>query len=92
MEKLEVNLPVLFFREGENFIAYTPALDLSTSAESFEQAKKRFGEVVHLFFEEIIKKGTLEQVLADSGWEKPKEKWQPPVFIGQESQQVSVFL
>jgi len=68
--KLEFNLPISIIKEGKSYIVYTPALDLSTSAENYEQAKKRFSEIVNIFFEEIIKKGTLENVLGDLGWRK----------------------
>ncbi|MEK7537372.1 MAG: hypothetical protein AAB619_00155 [Patescibacteria group bacterium] len=47
-----VILPVSILREGKRFIAYTPALDLSTSGKTFEQAKQRFEEAAELFFEE----------------------------------------
>lgn len=60
---LEVSLPVSILKEGKYFIAYSPALDLSTSAKSFEEAKKRFEEVVPIFFEELLEKGTVEEVL-----------------------------
>jgi len=59
------NLSVIFLREGDSFIAYSPALDLSTSASSFEKARSRFSEAARLFFEEIIKRGTLEEVLQE---------------------------
>ncbi|MEK7636828.1 MAG: hypothetical protein AAB402_00355 [Patescibacteria group bacterium] len=45
-------LPVSILREGKRFIAYTPALDLSTSGKTFDQAKQRFAEAAELFFEE----------------------------------------
>lgn len=46
MKKLtfQANLPVTFLREGKKFVAYTPALDLSTSGDTLEQAQKRFAE------------------------------------------------
>ena len=37
-------LPVSILREGDSFIAYTPALDLSTVGDTLEQAQKRFEE------------------------------------------------
>ena len=55
----QASLPVTFLREGDQFVAYTPALDLSTSGDTFEQAKKRFSEVVGIFFEECLNMGTL---------------------------------
>jgi len=54
---LRFSLPVTFLREGKYFIAHTPALDISTSAETFEKAKTRFTELVDIFFEELIEKG-----------------------------------
>jgi len=87
---LEVNLPVSILREGKKFIAYTPALDLSTSGNSYKEAKKRFAEIVNIFFEELIKKGTLDEVLRDLGWKRVRTGWKPPVIISQESQTVRV--
>jgi hypothetical protein len=67
---LRVNLPVSILREGKSFIAYTPALDLSTSGRTHEEVRRRFREIVEIFFEEITRRGTLEQVLYDLGWQK----------------------
>ncbi|MEA2092653.1 MAG: hypothetical protein U9P61_01630 [Patescibacteria group bacterium] len=64
--KLQVNLPVSVLKEGKKFIAYTPALDVSASGDTYEEAKKRFDEVVHIFFEEVYEQGTLEEVLMES--------------------------
>lgn len=57
----EISLPVSILKEGKYFIAYTPALDLSTSGKSFDEVKKRFGEVVQIFFEEFSEKGSFKQ-------------------------------
>lgn len=84
-------LTVSFYREGNKFIAYSPALDLSTCGDSQEQAKKRFEEILHIFLEEVEKMGTLEDVLLECGWKKighPQKCWQPPVFVGQSQQEI----
>ena len=57
------NLTIHFLREGKRFIAYSPALDLSTSGKTYEEAKRRFQEAAQLFFEEIMRKGVLKDVL-----------------------------
>ena len=56
MEKinLKFDLPVSFLKEGDQYIAYTPALDLSTCGQSYEQAKKRFVEAVDIFLAELV--------------------------------------
>ena len=88
MTKLSANLPVSVFKEGKHFIAYTPALDLSTSGKTHEQAMARFNEATDIFFEELAQKGTTEEVLLGLGWEKVKKHLAPPSLIAQESRQV----
>lgn len=88
MTKLSAQLSVSVFKEGKYFVAYTPALDLSTSGKTYKQAMKRFDEIVDIFFEELIKKGTAEEVLLGLGWEKIKKHFVPPSLIAQESRQV----
>lgn len=87
----KVNLNVVFYREANKFIAYSPALDISTCGDTQEQAKKRFEEMLQIFLEETDKMGTLDEVLLECGWLKighPQKCWQPPVFIGQTQEEV----
>jgi hypothetical protein len=85
-----VNIPVIFMREGKHIVAFSPALDVTTSASDFEEAKKRFEESVEIFFEELTEKGTLEEVLQELGWKKVNHQWEPPVIINQISKTVQV--
>ena len=50
----QVSLPVSIFREGNFFVAYSPILDLSTSARTYEKVMERFEEVVNIFFQELL--------------------------------------
>ncbi len=70
MNKINYTLPVLIFKEDNLFVAYTPALDLSTVGDTYDKALENFHEASSLFFEEVIKKGTLEEVLMEYGWKK----------------------
>ena len=83
-------LPVSVIKEDKHYIVFSPALDLSTSADDYERAKKRFEEIVCIFFEELIKRGTLEKVLSDLGWKKIAKKWSPPVVISNDLEKISV--
>jgi hypothetical protein len=87
--KYKCNLPVIFFREGNKVIAYTPALDLSTCGKDLAQAKKRFKEMVDIFFKETE---DLEEVLLECGWQKVAHppSWIPPSYIGQTQEEVYV--
>ena len=80
----EVNIPVTIFKEAKYYVAYSPALDLSTSAKTFSKVKERFSEIVAIFIEELVKKGTIDEVLESHGWKKEKEKYLPPVMISQQ--------
>ena len=48
---VQVKLSVEFIKQENRYIAYSPALDLSTSGKTFEEAKKHFAEAATLFFE-----------------------------------------
>lgn len=84
-----VNLPVAFIKEGEKVVAYTPALDLSTSGKNEAEAKTRFSEIVDIFFNDLLEQGTLDTVLSDLGWSRINSAWNPPV-ISQESVSVAM--
>lgn len=86
----QANLAVTFLREGKQFVAYSPALDLSTAGRSLEQAKKRFTEAAMIFFEECHKMGTLKEVLLDLGWRGKKDVLTPPAIVAQDYQRVAM--
>lgn len=78
---ISYSLPITIFREGESFVAYTPALDLSSVGKTEEEAKRMFSEAVETFFEELLEMGTLESVLKDLGWTKDKKGFEPPKVV-----------
>lgn len=87
---LAFKLPVVFLKEGKRFVAHSPALDLSTSGKNFNEAQRRFVEAAVLFFEEIVRKGTMEEALLDLGWTKQNKTFRPPVVISQNVETISV--
>jgi hypothetical protein len=72
-------------KQGNRYIVYSPALDLSTSGKSEREAKKRFGEAALLLVEELDKAGTLTEVLGELGWRQERKRWTPPAVISQAS-------
>jgi predicted RNase H-like HicB family nuclease len=87
---MDIKLTVSIIKEGKQYIAYTPALDLSTCGKSEKEAKKRFEEAVGLFFQELTKKGTLEKALIELGWKKVKTQWSPPKVVSTNMQNFCV--
>ena len=90
MATIQANVPVIYLREGDTFLVYTPALDLCAHGDSLEDAKKSFETSVELFFEEVVKHNTVNQVFREYGWKEKKRKWMPPIIIGQHSQPVEI--
>ena len=76
----QISIPVQIIKEDNIFVAYTPALELCTQGDTYEEAEQMLGEAINIFFEECIERGTLEQVLKDCGWTKvaQKNQWIPP--------------
>jgi len=91
------DIKVIFLEECRKIVAFAPALDLTTSAGTLEEARRRFEEVLEIFFEETLEKGTLEEVLAECGWRKvsrPEVHWVPPKtrFVAQEDIRVTILV
>ncbi len=87
--ELDVSLPVMFLEEAGGVVAYTPLLDYSTCGDNREDAVKMFDEGVRIFLKELVKMGTLAEVLHECGWQKVSqtkepERWIPPEAICRE--------
>lgn len=79
IHQLNFGLPVSIKKEGSTYVAYTPALDISTDGRTKNEAKKNFAELVSIFFEEFNDNAdALEVVLMELGWTKQQNNWNPP--------------
>lgn len=85
-----LKLQIDFLREGKNYIAYSPALDLATCGKTMSDAKKSFVEAVELFFETIVENRTYKDVLKDLGWKVKGKEFTPPMIVSREMQSVTV--
>lgn len=88
------NIPVIVFKEDDVFIAYTPALDLSTCGNTLEEANANIDDAIRAVLEEAIKDHKLEQVLTHYGWRKGvKDKhpqWLPPTVVSHNTHAVKI--
>lgn len=76
----KVKITVFIGKEGDAFVIYSPALDLSSCGKTVPEAQRRFAQAVDAFFEELEEMGTLDEALASLGWIKtsgPKDGWNP---------------
>lgn len=88
-----VAVPVNIFKEGGQFVAHCPVLDLSTSGRTFEQVQERFQEALEMFIEDLTEQGTLDEVLRSHGWHKvskPRPHWAPPKLVSSSAQEASI--
>lgn len=86
------SIPLIFLKEGDYYIAYTPAFKLSTCGKTFKQAQKRFIEAIDIFIKEVERKGTLKEVLLECGWTKTHKRLQPPEYISSSFQEIKLQL
>lgn len=80
---IEIGVQVLLKKEGRYYVAYCPALELSSYGTTESSAMKSFEEAMQIFLEETDRKGTLEKVLLGLGWtlkQKPIVSYKPPAL------------
>ena len=78
---ITIGLHIKIIEEYGYFVAYCPALELSSYGKDLETAKKRFEEEIAIFLTETERKGTLEKYLLKMGWtlrNKPVPQYTPP--------------
>ena len=68
------------FQEDGSYIAYCPALDISSSGETFNDAISGFYEMFQLHVECCVENKTLYDDLLAHGWKMRKSNITPPRF------------
>jgi hypothetical protein len=59
------------FKEGATYIAYVPALDLSSCGATDEDARRNIRVAVRGFLKASAEIGTLDEILEESGYMPP---------------------
>lgn len=91
MKKIQhLKLQVDFIKEGKTYIAYSPALDLSSCGKTIKEARKSFEEAVSLFIDTLTEMGTLREVLGNLGWREHRKTLVPPIIVDRQVTNVSI--
>ena len=61
-------LETWFRRDGRQWLAWCPALDIVTQARTKKKALESLREAVELWFESCIERGVLDKALAETGF------------------------
>ncbi len=79
---LSAKLPVIIKKENDYFISCCPILDVLSQGDTEKIAKKNLVEAITLFFISCYERGTLDEVLKESGFiaTKPTKKSDPPDY------------
>ena len=77
----EISFTVHLFREADAFVAHVPELDLSTCADTAEDARRNVRDAVRGFLEAAEELGTLADVLEEAGYRRDGEGWKSPEFV-----------
>lgn len=89
-EKKDIEYTGHIWKEGNQFVAHAMPLDVMTSGETPEEARKALNEAVHLFLITAADMGTLEEVLEEAGYEFKDGSWVSPAWVATEKHSIAV--
>lgn len=72
---------VIIGKQGDYYVAYCPALELSSYGSTEAKAKRNFEVDLEIFFEETVRRGSLKEILFQLGWkliQSPLPVYTPP--------------
>lgn len=79
---VHAKLEVLLIEEDDQWVAYCPALQISSYGDTQREARGAFEEAWRITLEELVKRGSLERELLRLGWRLvsvPRPIYEPPV-------------
>jgi len=78
------------FKEGDTYVAYVPALDVSSCGATDEEARRNIRDAVRGFLAASAEMGTLDEILHEAGYEPEGEGWRAPEFVSLDRLTMSV--
>lgn len=78
------------WKEGDQFIAHAMPLDVMSSGQTPEEARKALDEAVRLFLLTAAEAGTLDEVLQEAGYRLERGNWAGPLWVGVERHSIVV--
>jgi predicted RNase H-like HicB family nuclease len=86
----DFSFTVHIFKEGETYVAYVPALDVSSCGATDEEARRNIRDAVRGFLATSADMGTLEEILREAGYEREGERWRAPEFVSVDQLTMSI--
>jgi predicted RNase H-like HicB family nuclease len=86
----EFSFDARFFKEGDTYVAYVPALDISSCGATVEEARGNIRDAVRGFLAASNDLGTVREILKEAGYEPDGDGWRPPEFVSMDRLTISV--
>ena len=69
------------FKEGDAYVAYVPALDVSSCGATDDEARRNIRDAVRGFLSASADIGTLDEILREAGYRQDGDDWRAPEFV-----------
>lgn len=84
--RIDASLPYILTEEEGGVTAHTPVLDFATCGKDHTDAEAMFDKGIRLFLQELVRMGTLDEVLREHGWQKcplpqKPQRWVLPELV-----------
>ncbi len=89
---MRVEYTLQVWKEGNQYVAHAMPLDVMSAGPSPDAAREALDEAVRIFLRTAQDHGTLQEILAESGYELRDSVWvsPPPVLLERHSTAVAV--
>ena len=77
----DISFDVHIFKEGETYVAYVPALDVSSCGATDDEARRDIRDAVRGFLAASADLGTLDEILQEAGYAPEGDGWRAPDFV-----------
>jgi len=77
----DFSFDVHIFKEGDTYVAYVPALDVSSCGATDDEARRNIRDAVRGFLASSADLGTLDEILKEAGYEREGSRWRAPEFV-----------
>ncbi|MDJ0366773.1 hypothetical protein QMK33_16585 [Hymenobacter sp. H14-R3] len=81
LTKAQVEVVLVLDEDSGQYVAYCPALEVSSYGDTEEEAQAAFEDALAIFIKDTTERGTLDQLLLALGWrllKQPEPLYEPP--------------
>ena len=81
LAKAQIEVLLVLDDDSGQYVAYCPALEVSSYGDTEEEARAAFEDALAIFIKDTSERGTLDQLLLALGWrllKQPEPVYEPP--------------